>query len=246
MNFNLVKKLLGVLFLLLFSGSVALAASTFKFEFYNFETGKTVSAFPFGHQNEVIVASSSQDVRGQLPIDLSLKINGQEVWSATIPNDPHQSCRGADGCSTRGPIVNDPGQSAPVELTAAGRDGKTIATYASGTVAQPQGDQQTSWIWFNSWWYVGFFVGILWLGIWVFVGWQWWRFKYWVFDWPYPWWYFLPFIWFIPWLFLAIFWWGVWWVWWGWIWWIFPWVFWVFWWIILFKEKGIWAWKRSK
>ena len=239
MNFNLVKKLLGVLFLLLFSGSVALAASTFKFEFYNFETGKTVSAFPFGHQNEVIVASSSRDVRGQLPIGLSLKINGQEVWSSTIPNNPSQNCRGADGCSTRGPVVNDPGQSAPVELTAAGKDGKTIATYTSGTAAQPQSDQETSWAWFNRWWYAGLIFGFLLFIPWAVVGWEWWRGRFWVFAWPWPWWFWIPFIWFIPWLFF--WWWGDWWFWWAWFWWLWPWGFWIGWWVVFLKHALMWV-----
>lgn len=107
------------------------------------------------------------------------------------------------------------------------------------------GDPKVS-SWLSGWWQIGFWVGILWLFPWIFVGWQWTKFKFWGFGWPWPWWFFLPLVWFIPWLIIAWQWWLVWWVWWVWIWWLFPWVFWIFWWIIIFKEAAIWHWHRRK
>ena len=100
--------------------------------------------------------------------------------------------------------------------------------------------------WLIRWWQIGFWVGILWFFLWIFVGWQWAHFKFWDFGWPWPWWFWIPILWFIPWLFIAWQWWLIWWVWWMWVWWIFPWVFWLFWWIILFKESTIWVWHRRK
>lgn len=100
--------------------------------------------------------------------------------------------------------------------------------------------------WLIWWWQIGFWVGILWLFPWVFVGWQWAHFRFWGFGWPWPWWFWIPMLWFIPWLIIAWQWWLVWWPWWMWIWWISPWVFWLFWWIILFKEAMIGVWHRRK
>lgn len=100
--------------------------------------------------------------------------------------------------------------------------------------------------WLGWWWQIGFWVGILWLFPWVFVGWQWTHFKFWGFGWPWPWWFWIPLFWFIPWLWVGWQWWLVWWPWWMWVWWIFPWVFWGFWWIILFKEAMIGIWHRRK
>ncbi len=100
--------------------------------------------------------------------------------------------------------------------------------------------------WFSLWWQIGFFAGILWILLWIFVGLQWSKLKFWDFGWPWPWWFWIPLIWFIPWLIIAWIWWLVWWDWWIWIWWIFPWIFWLFWWIVLFKESTIWLWRRRK
>ena len=100
--------------------------------------------------------------------------------------------------------------------------------------------------WLSGWWKIGFWTSILWLFPWIFVGWQWTKFKFWGFGWPWPWWFWIPIFWFIPWIIIGWQWWLVWWVWWIWIWWIFPWVFWIFWWIILFKEMTIAQWRRRK
>jgi len=100
--------------------------------------------------------------------------------------------------------------------------------------------------WFVWWWQIGFWIGILWIFVWIFVGWQWTRFKFWGFGWPWPWWFWIPLFWFIPWLVIAWLWWLEWWVCWIWIWWIFPWVFWAFWWVIIFKESIIWLWRKNQ
>ena len=245
----------------------ATSQAAYNFEFFDFQTNASVTAFPFGRTNEIIIASQTQDVRNQLPINLSLKIDGNEKWTATIVNNPTQTCRGATGCSTRGPIVSDPGTSSYVELTAQVSGGQTLATYTRGTLpastsktattnqplSQPLSTKaQSDTIpnlnnsWFQRWWLVGFWVGILWLFPWIFVGRQWAKLKFWGFGWPWPWWFWIPFIWFIPWLIIAWQWWLDWWVWWIWIWWLFPWIFWLFWWVVVFKEAMIWLWNKSK
>ncbi len=238
----------------------AASQPAFNFEFFNFQTNNRVAVFPFGHNNEVIIASQTQDVRNQLPISLSLIIDGNEKWSSTIINNPTQNCRGANGCSTRGPVVSDPGTSSYIELAAKGRSGQTLATYARGTPPanssgtmtpkqssnQPASNANVSNNWLHWWWLIGFWVGLLWLFPWVFVGCQWARLKFWGFGWPWPWWFWIPLVWFIPWLVIGWQWWLNWWVWWIWIWWIFPWIFWLFWWVVIFKEAIIWLWHKSK
>lgn len=270
----MIRKLLAVpalvmLVLLAFGQAPSSAQLSYDFEFFDFQINNTVTAFPFGHANEVIVASQTQDVRHQLPISLSLKIDAVQGWTTTIADNPTQTCRGATGCSTRGPVISDPGTSSYVELTAKGKNGQTLATYTSGTppstttsgtspssTSRPtttsQQINQTTTVsnptnnWWHWWWLAGFWVGIFWLFPWVFVGWQWSRLKFWGFGWPWPWWFWVPLVWFIPWLIIGWWWWLDWWLWWIWIWWLFPWVFWWFWWVVVFKEAIIWLWNKSK
>ncbi len=99
--------------------------------------------------------------------------------------------------------------------------------------------------WTAWWWRISLGVGILWILLWIFVGWQWTSYGFWGFGWPWPWWFWIPLVWFIPWLIACWFWWLDWWNWWIWIWWVFSWVFWLFWWIILFKEAMIWFWRKK-
>lgn len=256
-----VALVLAVLAFLAFGQSPSSAQSSYNFEFFDFQTNRTTTALPFGHNNEVIVASQTQDVRNQLPISLSLIIDSSEKWSSTIPNDPTQTCRGPTGCSTHGPIISDPGTGSYVELTAKGQSGQTLATYSRGmppsrtseTMAQVQPTNQSpgantnpSDSWWKWWWKAGFVVGVLWLFPWVFIGWQWTRLKFWGFGWPWPWWFWIPLIWFIPWLIIGWWWWLDWWLWWVWLWWLFPWVFWWFWWLVVFKEAIIWHWRQGR
>ncbi len=128
-----IKNVFFALLLTLFFGTGAGAQPAYFFQFLDFQTNNLVQSFPFGHPNEVIVANETQDVRNQLPINLALKIDGQEKWKATIANNPSQNCRGANGCSTRGPVLDDPGTNAFVELTAKGKDGQTLTSYTRGT-----------------------------------------------------------------------------------------------------------------
>ncbi|OGL35724.1 hypothetical protein A3F65_03565 [Candidatus Saccharibacteria bacterium RIFCSPHIGHO2_12_FULL_47_16b] len=252
--------ILAVLTFLAFGQTSTTAQSAYSFEFYDFQTNSYVTTFPFGHSNEIIVASQTQDVRNQLPISLSLRIDGTEKWTATIANDPTQNCRDATGCSTRGPKVSNPGADSFFELTAMIESGQNLATYASGTPPsrtsettttseQPTNQSSTttsSNSWWQWWWGAGFVVGILWLFPWVFVGWQWSRFRLWGFGWPWPWWFWIPLLWFIPWLIIGWIWWLDWWLWWAWLWWLFPWFFWWVWWVIVFKEFTIWLWRQTK
>lgn len=104
-------------------------------------------------------------------------------------------------------------------------------------------DKENSW--FGWWWRAGFWAGLVWIFPWVFVGWQWTKYKFWGFGWPWPWWFWFPLVWFIPWLVVGWWEWLVWWPWWVWGWWIWPWIFWPIWWLIVFKEAMIWMWKRG-
>lgn len=253
-----IKNLLLVLPFFFLVAVPAFGDADFYFEFYNYETGQYQSTFPFGHQNEVIVASQSQDVRQQLPIDLIFRGNNQEVWKSTIPNDPQRNCRGADGCSVPGPVLPNPGESVPIEIVAMNLSGQPLATYTTGVTTQDQTgteEQQTPttnnqltklpttpathrnpYAWYQSWWYVGLLVGLLWWGIWTFVGWQWWRLRFWSFVWPAGWnwwggWFWAPFGWWGGWFlwpFLYFFFWPSWW--WLWI----PWLGWT--------GFGVWKW----
>lgn len=252
-----------VLFILMFGQTSQAAESSYSFEFYDFQSRNYTTSFPFGRTNEVIVASQTQDVRNQLPISLSLKIDSTERWTGTIANNPTQNCRGATGCSTRGPTVSDTHANSFFELTATGKDGQSLATYTTGTppsqaTAEPTATNQTTnqsnvttvnqpdnnwWQW---WWAAGFIVGILWFFLWIFVGWQWVRRRFWGFGWPWPWWFWIPMIWFIPWLIIGWVWWLDWWLWWAWLWWLFPWAFWWLWWLVIFKELTISLWRHNK
>lgn len=112
---------------------------------------------------------------------------------------------------------------------------------ASNQYNQPVLNQNNWFIWL---WKIGLIVGIAWILVWIFVGWQWAKLKFWNFGWPWPWWFWIPIFWFIPWIVIGWKWWLVWWAWWFWIWWAFPWIFWIIWWVVVFKEAIIWIWRK--
>lgn len=254
--------LLAAVAVFLLSGSVAYATAGYNFEFYDYNTEATTSTFPFSHQSEVIVASQTQDVRNQLPINLILSLNGKQIWRAIIPNDVQTNCRGANGCSLRGPLINDPGANTNVALTATGKNGQLLATYTRNATQQtPSYTYQTTtkttkpdthkgfladsstWWGISYWWWFGMFFGLMWIGLWWFVGQQWWRLGFWNFRWPNPVWFFMPVFWFVPWFGLGLF---------GLLQLKFPWIGW--WWLaFIFGWGGVlgwlyygWFWKKQK
>ncbi|MBI2096913.1 MAG: hypothetical protein HYT40_02035, partial [Candidatus Sungbacteria bacterium] len=92
---------------------------------------KKVSALPFGHRVHLVAASNgSPDVRTLLPVKIELKVNGSLVWQTTIQGDPALTCRDATGCSIDGPVIQSSWQGSKIELTARGKDGKLLASYA--------------------------------------------------------------------------------------------------------------------
>lgn len=95
-----------------------------------------VTSLPFGHRVHLIVASNPSsgtavDMRTFLPMDLTLSVNGEQVWRSTIGEAPEQTCRGATGCSIDGPYVDPAWQSQRIELIAVGRGGEVLAVFRS-------------------------------------------------------------------------------------------------------------------
>lgn len=235
-------------------------------QFFNFDTNQYQSTFPWGQTPEIVLSLAG--VQDRLPIDLELRVNDEIVWEGQI-TDPSQQCRDSDTCSTRGPILADPGQ-VPIEIVALNLQGTTIAVYKerqesrkTETVAEPVTPgsspvevaptvpsaptvQVPDSGWYTWWWLGGFWIGIAWIFLWLFIGLQWVRRHFWGWGWPWPWWFWLPWLWFIPWLLVGWFWWLDWWLWWMWLWWLFPSFFWLFWWLIVFKEAMVGMWRRRK
>lgn len=101
------------------------------FEFLDINNDyQSVSTLPFGHRVHFIVASNSIDVRFQLPITISVTVDGSQVFINTIANDPEYNCRGPDGCSTDGPIIDNSWSGKSIVVTATNKDGVIIARYA--------------------------------------------------------------------------------------------------------------------
>ncbi len=205
--------------------------SNYNFEFLDPQNNRQpLPAYPPGKQAEIVVASKSVDVRKLLPISLVVTVNGKTYAHGTIPNNPQSYCRGPDGCSIRGPNIPSLSQNDSFVLTATDKDGNVLATYTQGSQHQAQTpvnqvtnkteppaitqhatDQQTYW------WWLPLTFGLIWLGVWAFIGCQWWILHFWNFRWPNPVWFFMPLFLMVPWLFWGLF--GlfnIWWVWRGW------------------------------
>ena len=182
-------------------------------------------------------------VKAQPAVDIKTEVPQKETQSAHYTQQPTPSpvtqVKQKQITTQPQTIENQPSNQSPQLIQDIQNRMNLLETQAQNYRADPKITNWLSW-----WWQTGFWVGILWLFPWIFVGWQWTHFKFWGFGWPWPWWFWIPMFWFIPWLWIGWQWWLVWWVWWAWWWWLFPWIFWVFWWIILFKEAAIWHWRR--
>ncbi len=200
----------------------------FNFEFLDIANNYTgLSDYPSGKRAEIVVASQNVDVRRLLPISLQILLGGKSVWTGTIPNNPATNCRGADGCSVEGPVISNTDQK--IEITAKDRNNNLLASHSQGATPQQKVPQNNSYATTtvatpktyssstNYFWWLGIFFGLMWTGIWWFVGRQWWNLGFWNFKWPNPVWFFVPLFMAVPWLAwgsLGLF--NIWWPWNGW------------------------------
>ena len=99
------------------------------FEFLDAQYERTAT-LPSGSKVHIIVASTlgNPDMRTKMPIQLEFIVDGQVIWTGTIQGDPALTCRGADGCSMDGPII-DPSW-IKKKLKATGKNGELLATYS--------------------------------------------------------------------------------------------------------------------
>ena len=107
--------------------AVALPSGYFEFLDAGYERTATL---PSGAKVHIIVASTlgNPDMRTKMPITLEFMVDGQVIWTGVIQGDPTQVCRGADGCSMDGPVV-DPSW-VKKQLKATGKNGEILATYS--------------------------------------------------------------------------------------------------------------------
>ena len=99
------------------------------FEFLDEQYERTAT-LPSGAKVHIIVASTlgNPDMRTKMPIQLEFIVDGQIIWTGTIQGDPVLTCRGADGCSMDGPVI-DPSW-VKKKLKATGKNGEILATYS--------------------------------------------------------------------------------------------------------------------
>ena len=99
------------------------------FEFLDQQYERTAT-LPSGAKAHIIVASTlgNPDMRTKMPIQLEFIVDGQVIWTGTIQGDPNLTCRGADGCSMDGPVI-DPSW-VKKKLKATGKNGEILATYS--------------------------------------------------------------------------------------------------------------------
>ncbi|PIR49836.1 hypothetical protein COU79_02715 [Candidatus Peregrinibacteria bacterium CG10_big_fil_rev_8_21_14_0_10_54_7] len=89
--------------------------------------GQPVSDLPFGQRPHLIVGSEGTDMTKQLPITVTLSVEGQTVWQKQISGDPEFVCRGPSGCSIDGPPLQQQWQNQNVALNAVGKNGQLLA-----------------------------------------------------------------------------------------------------------------------
>src|SRR3989338_2117247 len=107
-----------------------LATSQFNFEFKDVDQDwKQVSSLTYGHKVHFIIASKSADVRQQLPITITITVSGKEVFKVKIPNDSVSYCRGADGCSIDGPLIDSSWQGSPLYVSAFDKNNKLLVEH---------------------------------------------------------------------------------------------------------------------
>ncbi len=235
---TLVSLILVVLGVVGLSQATAHAQAAYNFEFLDPQNNRQpLPAYPQGKPAEIVVASQNTDVRNLLPITLVITVNGKVHAHGTIPNNPQTYCRGPDGCSIRGPNIPSLSQNDSFILTAKDKDGNLLATYTQGGQHQAQTAINqtnkkagplnstklvTTQVTTYTWWLPIIF-GLMWVGVWGFVGRQWWNLGFWNFKWPNPVWFFMPLFLIIPWLFWGLF--GLFNIWWPWNngWWFLAW-----------------------
>ena len=107
-----------------------MATSQFNFEFKDVDQDwKQVSSLTYGHKVHFIIASKSADVRQQLPITITITVSGKEVFKVKIPNDSVSYCRGADGCSIDGPLIDSSWQGSPLYVSAFDKNNKLLVEH---------------------------------------------------------------------------------------------------------------------
>src|SRR3989344_5355769 len=182
--------------------------ASYNFEFLDLQNNyQLLSTYPQGKSAEIVVASQNADVRNLLPISLVITINGKVSSRGTISNNPQSNCRGADGCSIKGPNIASLSENDSFKLTATDKDGNLVATHTQGSQPQAQtpvsqstnkteplssAKQVTTQAITYTWWLPLIF-GLMWIGLWGV------RNKLAVFKWPGFLWYLIPLFWFVPW-----------------------------------------------
>ncbi|MDO8553213.1 MAG: hypothetical protein Q7S22_00260 [Candidatus Micrarchaeota archaeon] len=102
-----------------------------NFELLDINKGYSrVEKLPYGSTVHFVVASTSVDIRNQLPITIVMKVNEEEVFRKVIPNEPEYNCRDATGCSTDGPLVLNEWIGKEVILDATNKDGELLVEYS--------------------------------------------------------------------------------------------------------------------
>ena len=88
-----------------------------------------VSSLPYGHNIHIVVASNSIDMTQRLPIAITFLIDGEEFSSYIIPNNPEYYCRGPDGCSINGPLIQEGWSTKSVSIIAVDKNNTILVRY---------------------------------------------------------------------------------------------------------------------
>lgn len=109
-------------------------APAFKMEFENSKKSYArQSKIPFGTANNIVIRSKDTALFSALPINVSARQNGQEVWNTQINEDSCDYCEDEEMnvCNVEGPTLTG-GKNVFTEITATGISGAPIATYTYG------------------------------------------------------------------------------------------------------------------
>ncbi|HLD60489.1 MAG TPA: hypothetical protein VI912_05805, partial [Candidatus Bilamarchaeaceae archaeon] len=101
-----------------------------NFEFLDINNDyQQVSSLPYGHNIHIVVASNSIDMTQRLPIAITFLIDGEEFSSYIIPNNPEYYCRGPDGCSINGPLIQEGWSTKSVSIIAVDKNNTILVRY---------------------------------------------------------------------------------------------------------------------
>ncbi len=101
-----------------------------NFEFLDINNDyQQVSSLPYGHNIHIVVASNSIDMTQRLPIAITFLIDGEEFSSYIIPNNPEYYCRGPDGCSINGPLIQEGWNTKSVIIIAVDKNNTILVRY---------------------------------------------------------------------------------------------------------------------